>query len=92
MFGYFGVKKFYYAPLIIPLLILSLIFAYICGKKYYRFFQSPALEVSCHDVKETLNMELVFRSFIPASLSSDKADEDQFEDALSQVSRSGSTL
>ncbi|XP_075513648.1 CSC1-like protein ERD4 [Primulina tabacum] len=92
MFGYFGVKKFYYAPLLIPLLILSLIFAYICGKKYYGSFQHPALEVACHEVKETLNMELVFRSFIPASLSSDKADEDQFEDALSHVSRSGSTL
>lgn len=37
-------------------------------------------------------MEAVFRSFIPLSLSSEKADEDQFEDALSQVSRSGSTV
>ncbi|XP_073140981.1 CSC1-like protein ERD4 [Henckelia pumila] len=92
MFGYFGTKRFVYAPLLIPLLILTLIFGFVCGKKYYRFFQSPALEVVSHEVKETLNMELVFRSFIPASLSSDKADEDQFEDALSQVSRSGSTL
>ncbi|XP_073274535.1 CSC1-like protein ERD4 [Primulina huaijiensis] len=92
MFGFFGTKRFYYAPLIIPLLIISLIFGFVCGKKHYRFFQSPALEVVSHEVKETLNMELVFRSFIPASLSSDKADEDQFEDALSQVSRSGSTL
>ncbi|XP_073038127.1 CSC1-like protein ERD4 [Primulina eburnea] len=92
MFGYFGTKRFYYAPLIIPLLIITLIFGFVCGRKHYRFFQSPALEVVSHEVKETLNMELVFRSFIPASLSSDKADEDQFEDALSQVSRSGSTL
>ncbi|KZV24332.1 hypothetical protein F511_01814 [Dorcoceras hygrometricum] len=92
MFGYFGTKRFYYAPLIIPLMILSLIFAYVCAKKYYRFFRFPALEVASHELKEPLNLELVFRSFIPPSLSSDKADEDQFEDALSQVSRSGSTL
>ncbi|KAI3455962.1 hypothetical protein Pfo_012625 [Paulownia fortunei] len=90
MFGYFIAKKFYYAPLVIPLPILSLIFVFICTKKFYRFFQSTALEVACRELKETPNMEVVFRSFIPPSLSSEKADEDQFEDALSQVSRTGS--
>ncbi|CAK9165256.1 unnamed protein product [Ilex paraguariensis] len=90
MLGYFGVKKFYYTPILIPLPIMSLIFAFICSKKFYRFFQATALEVACRELKEIPNMELVFRSFIPPSLSAGKSDDDQFEDALSQVSRTGS--
>lgn len=90
MLGYFGVKKFVYGGLLIPLPILTLLFVYFCTKKYYRFFQFTALDVACRELKETPNMEGVFRSYIPPSLSSDKADEDQFEDALSQVSRTGS--
>ncbi|KAJ0017497.1 hypothetical protein Pint_10974 [Pistacia integerrima] len=90
MFGYFGVKKFHFTPLIIPLPILSLLFAYVCSKKFYRSFSNTALEVACHELKETPNMEQVFRSYIPPSLSYEKADDEQFEDALSQVSRSGS--
>ncbi|CAK9142838.1 unnamed protein product [Ilex paraguariensis] len=94
MFGYFGVKEFYYAPVLIPLPILSLIFAFICRNKFYRFFQSTALEVACQELKEIPNMELVFRSFIPPSLSAEKADDDeQFEDAMShQVSRTASSV
>ncbi|KAE9452409.1 hypothetical protein C3L33_15690, partial [Rhododendron williamsianum] len=90
MFGYFAIKKFYYTPLIVPLPILSLIFAFICSKKFYRFFQATALEVACRELKETPNMEQVFRSYIPPSLNAEKVDEDQFEDAASQVSRSQS--
>ncbi|KAK3009377.1 hypothetical protein RJ639_015140 [Escallonia herrerae] len=41
-------------------------------------------------LKETPNMELIFRSFIPPSLSANKSDDDHFEDALYHVSRSGS--
>lgn len=92
MFGFFGVKKFPYAAILVPLPVLSGIFYYVCGKKFYRSFQSTALEVACKDLKEIPNMEAVFRSFIPPSLSAEKTDDDQFEDALSQVSRTGSTL
>lgn len=90
MLGYFGAKKFVYGGLLTPLPILTLLFVYFCTTKYYRFFQSTALDVACRELKETPNLEGVFRSYIPPSLSSDKADEDQFEDALSQVSRTGS--
>ena len=92
MFGFFGVKKFPYAAILVPLPVLTAIFYYVCGKKFYRAFQSTALEVACKDLKEIPNMEAVFRSFIPRSLSTEKIDDDQFEDALSQVSRTGSTL
>lgn len=90
MLGYFGVQKFLYAPLLIPLPLLSLGFGFVCAKKFYPSFQYPALEVAAHGLKEVPNMELVFRSFIPPSLSSEKIEDDQFEDASSQVSRSTS--
>ncbi|XP_061370020.1 CSC1-like protein ERD4 [Gastrolobium bilobum] len=90
MLGYFGVQKFYYTPLLIPLPILSLFFAFVCSKKFYPAFERPALEVAAHGLKQVPNMELIFRSFIPQSLSSEKIDDDQFEDALSQVSRATS--
>ncbi|KGN49436.1 CSC1-like protein ERD4 [Cucumis sativus] len=90
MFGFFGVKKFYYAPILIPLPIISLIFAFLCHKKFYRSFANTALEVARNDLKEVPSMEQVFRSFVPPSLSSEKVDDDHFEDARSQVSRTGS--
>ncbi|KAF8413528.1 hypothetical protein HHK36_001519 [Tetracentron sinense] len=94
MFGYFGVKKFFYATFLIPLPILSLIFAFVCSKKFYRSFRDTPLEVACQDLKETPDMQNIFRSYIPPSLSSEKFDDgDQFEDALSQqVSRTGSSV
>ncbi|CAK7350162.1 unnamed protein product [Dovyalis caffra] len=91
MFGYFGVKRFSFCTLfLIPLPILSLLFTYVCRKKFYRSFSNTPLEVASFELKEIPNMEHVFRSFIPPSLSSEKADDEQFEDALSQVSRTGS--
>ncbi|WJX26906.1 CSC1-like protein erd4 [Trifolium repens] len=87
MFGYFGVQKFYYAPLLIPLPILSVLFGFVCAKRFYPSFENQALEVAAAELKEVPNMELIFRSFIPPSLSSEKIDDDQFEDARSEVSR-----
>eukprot|EP00268_Persea_americana_P053756 TRINITY_DN61149_c0_g1_i1.p1 TRINITY_DN61149_c0_g1~~TRINITY_DN61149_c0_g1_i1.p1 ORF type:complete len:185 (+),score=31.25 TRINITY_DN61149_c0_g1_i1:69-557(+) len=85
MFGYFGVKKFVFAPFLIVLPILSLLFGFICRKKFYRAFQDTALEVAAHELKELPNMEQVYRAFIPPSLGSEKMDDDQFEDAQSHV-------
>lgn len=88
MYGYFGVQKFVYAQLLIPLPILTVLFGVICSKKFYPSFQHQALEVAATEVKEVPNMELIYRSFIPPSLSSEKIDDDhQFEDARSEVSR-----
>lgn len=87
MLGYFGVKKFYYTPILIPLPICSLLFALVCSKKFYRFFHYTAMEVACHELKEIPNMEHVFRSYIPPPLAAEKVDDDQFEDAASHVSK-----
>ncbi|KAK4349427.1 hypothetical protein RND71_032182 [Anisodus tanguticus] len=91
MCGYFGVKKFKATPVLFPLPIFSLIFGFICQKKFRRFFVSPALEVVSHELKEVPNMEIVFRYFIPPCLSAGKSDEHQFEDALSHASKTGSS-
>ncbi|KAL6282697.1 hypothetical protein ACE6H2_013626 [Prunus campanulata] len=90
MLGYFGVKEFVFAPILIVLPILSLLFGFICRKKFYRAFQDTALEVAAHELKELPNMEQVYRAYIPPCLGSEKIDDDQFEDAQSQVSRGGS--
>ncbi|GMY37715.1 CSC1-like protein ERD4 [Fagus crenata] len=90
MLGYFGTKKFFYAAFLIPLILLSLTFGYVCSQKFYRFFRDPALEVACRELKEAPNMEQIFRAYIPPNLSSEKIDDEDYEDALSQVSRSGS--
>ncbi|XVE51668.1 hypothetical protein DITRI_Ditri02bG0059900 [Diplodiscus trichospermus] len=95
MLGYFVVMKFYYAtPLLFPLPISSAIFFFVCRKKFYNAFRHTALEVASQELKETSHMEQIFKSYIPPSLSSQKQDEkqedEQYEDALSQVSRTGS--
>ncbi|KAM1213194.1 hypothetical protein PS2_004640 [Malus domestica] len=76
MFGYFGVKKFYHAPFLIPLPIMSLVFSFFRSKKFYHFFQHTALEVAAHELKEIPYMEQVYRAFIPPSLSSGKIDDE----------------
>ncbi|XLR04200.1 hypothetical protein S83_070398, partial [Arachis hypogaea] len=44
MLGYFGVQKFYYAPFLIPLSLLSILFGFVCTKKFYPAFEWPTLE------------------------------------------------
>ncbi|KAL0305456.1 UNVERIFIED_CONTAM: CSC1-like protein ERD4 [Sesamum radiatum] len=65
MLGYFSAKEFIYTPVLIPLIVLSFIFVLVCRNKFYRFFQCTALEVASRELKETPNMQVVFRSFIP---------------------------
>lgn len=78
MFGSFGMMEFYYAPFLIPLIILSLIFGYVCSKKFYRFFHDTSREVAFDDLKKSPNVEQVFRSYISPSLCSENIDDDQF--------------
>ncbi|EYU19153.1 hypothetical protein ABFS82_13G178300 [Erythranthe guttata] len=95
MLGYFSAKKFVKgAPLVILLPIFSIIFILVCNEKFYRSFAFTPLDVACRELKETPNMEVIFKSYVPPCLHSDKGDdEDQFEDhALSQVTKTGSAV
>ncbi|KAG9137217.1 hypothetical protein Leryth_025378 [Lithospermum erythrorhizon] len=100
MLGYFGVKKFIYTAVLIPLPIISFIFVFICQKKFYRFFESSALEVASRDLKELPNLERVYRSYLPPSLCDEKHEDEKFEkredhrldDALDQASRNISSV
>ncbi|KAL1555788.1 CSC1-like protein erd4 [Salvia divinorum] len=93
MVGYFGAKEFIYTPVLIPLPILTLLFIYFCTMKYYRFFRSTALDVACRELKETPNMEGVFRSYVAHSLSTEKtAEAVKFVDDLAHVTRPGSAV
>ncbi|GLU14254.1 hypothetical protein SLE2022_308350 [Rubroshorea leprosula] len=87
MLGYFGAKEFYYAPLAVPLVILSLIFAFVCRKKFYPAFRHTALEVVCHEQAEITDMELerIIKSYIPPCFRSEDFADDQQEVALSKV-------
>ncbi|XP_010540605.1 PREDICTED: CSC1-like protein ERD4 [Tarenaya hassleriana] len=91
MFGYLGAKIFVYAVLVIPLIVITLIFAYVCSKKFYLAFKHTALEVACRELKETPNLEQVFRSYVPTCLSCHKPDDHQFEGALSRCQLTGSS-
>lgn len=91
MFGYIGLKQFVYAPLILPLIAMSFIFAYVCKKRFYRAFAYTPLEVSCRATKEVPNMESIYSAFIPRSLKPEKLEDIEFfEDAQSQASKSTS--
>ncbi|XP_020268983.1 CSC1-like protein ERD4 [Asparagus officinalis] len=89
MFGYIGLKEFYYASLILPLIAMSFVFAYICKKRFYRAFAYTSLEVVSRGNKEVHSLESVYTSYIPDSLRTQKPEDlESFEDAQSQASKS----
>ncbi|PKU69353.1 CSC1-like protein ERD4 [Dendrobium catenatum] len=92
MFGYLGLKKFYYAPLMIPLIILSFIFAYTCNKRFYQSFFNTPLETAYKDTKETPNLDSVYAAYIPPCLKPEKPDDvvENYEDEKTNVSRTSS--
>lgn len=88
MFSYIGLKEFYYAPLVLPLLLLSLIFASVCKTSFYPAFRNTPMTVACREMKESPNLEAVYTAYIPLCLRPEKPEDvDQYEDAQSQTSR-----
>eukprot|EP01018_Ginkgo_biloba_P029931 Gb_08556 [translate_table: standard] len=88
MIGYFAIKKFIYSPLLIPLPFATLVFAYICKKRFYTSFCVTSLEVASHDVKEVPSLSSIMDAYTPTCLLlEDKLDNrDQYEDAPSTIS------
>ncbi|VVA93071.1 unnamed protein product [Arabis nemorensis] len=84
MFGYLGIKLFVWAILLVPLVVISLLFGYVCRQKFYGGFQHTALEVASHELKQNPNLEEIFKAYIPHSLSSHKGEDHQFKGAMSR--------
>lgn len=81
MIGYFAIKKFYYAPFVIPLPVMSFVFAYVCNGNFYSAFSRTPLEVSCRSEKEavagtTPNMQMLYAAYVPGCLKIAKQNDD----------------
>lgn len=86
MIGYIPLKLFYYSFTLLPLIAMSIIFAYVCHMRFYPAFAKTPLEVAQHELKETPNMDAVYTAYIPQCLKPDKLEDlDVFEDAQSHT-------
>ncbi|XP_062189010.1 CSC1-like protein ERD4 [Phragmites australis] len=86
MIGVIPLKKFYYAPILVPLIPMSFIFAYICQMRFYPAFAKTPLEVTQHELKEMPNMDTIYSAYIPPCLKPDKLEDlGVFEDAQSHA-------
>jgi len=88
MMGYFGIKKFPYAVLVILLPLMTLFFATMCKMNYYPSFQVTALAIASEDVKECPPMRRIIEAYTPECLKHMESvyeDSDKFEDAMSSV-------
>lgn len=92
MLGYIGLlREFFYAPLLIPIIVVSFIFAYVCQEHFYLAFVHNPLEVASQGKKEIPNMEAIYTAFVPPCLMNDKFEGgDEFEDARAQSLRTTS--
>ncbi|KAI5055700.1 hypothetical protein GOP47_0029616 [Adiantum capillus-veneris] len=70
IFGYFGLKKFVYAPLLIFPIIATLVFAFICRKFFYPSFNVSPLSAACKEVKEVPSTESIVEAYTPECLAS----------------------
>lgn len=68
LLGYFGVKKFAYAPILIILPILTYAFYLYCKRNYYPSFAVVSLFVASQEVKEFPSVQACVEAFIPACL------------------------
>lgn len=86
MFGFMLLKEFYYAPFLILLVPISLIFAFVTKNRFYKSFAVTPLEVAVADLKEMPNMEAIYAAYIPKCLKPEKLEDvELFEDAQSHA-------
>ncbi|KAF8714086.1 hypothetical protein HU200_028085 [Digitaria exilis] len=86
MLGVIGLKVFLYAPILVPLIPMSFIFAHVTHMRFYPAFDKTPLEVAQHELKEAPNMDAIYTAYIPQCLKPDKLEDlDVFEDAQSHT-------
>uniref|UniRef100_A0A0C9QXW6 TSA: Wollemia nobilis Ref_Wollemi_Transcript_816_2869 transcribed RNA sequence n=1 Tax=Wollemia nobilis TaxID=56998 RepID=A0A0C9QXW6_9CONI len=94
LIGYFGVKEFFYFPVLLPLPFISLAFVYVCRKRFYTSFCVTSLEVASNDVKEVPSVSSIVEAYTaPCMLMEDKFDDiERYDDASSTISSRTSSL
>jgi hypothetical protein len=96
MIGYFGIKEFPYAVLVIFLPFTTIFFGFMCKMNYYPSFQVTSLAIASEDVKEVPAMHKIVEAYTPECLLADEdvnyeLESEKFEDARSTMtSRSNS--
>lgn len=86
MFGFMALKEFYFAPILILLVPISLIFAFVTKNRFYKAFAVTPLEVAVGELKEMPNMEAIYAAYIPKCLKPEKLEDvELFEDAQSHA-------
>lgn len=88
MIGYFGIKKFPYAVLVILLPLITIIFATMCRINYYPSFRVTSLAIAVEDVKESPPLRKIIEVYTPSCLLNVETiceDSDKFEDAQSSI-------
>lgn len=88
MMGYFAVKKFPYAVLVILLPLFTIFFASMCKMNYYPSFQVTSLAIASEDCKDAPTLRKIVEAYTPECLIAEESvyeDSEKFEDALSSV-------
>jgi calcium permeable stress-gated cation channel len=86
MFGFMDLKKFVYAPFLLPLIPISFMYSSITKQRFYKSFSVTPLEVAVGELKEMLNMEAIYAAYIPPCLKPEKLEDvELFEDAQSHA-------
>ncbi|CAK9213165.1 unnamed protein product [Sphagnum troendelagicum] len=87
MLGYFAVKKFPYAPVLIILPVITAAFALLCQKNFYPSFSTVSLAVASQEVKEGPSLPEVLVAFTPACLlGPDQVKDPKYEAADANIS------
>eukprot|EP00246_Nothoceros_aenigmaticus_P015537 TRINITY_DN651_c0_g1_i1.p1 TRINITY_DN651_c0_g1~~TRINITY_DN651_c0_g1_i1.p1 ORF type:complete len:746 (-),score=124.95 TRINITY_DN651_c0_g1_i1:589-2826(-) len=88
--GYFALKKFPYAILLLPLPFATVVFAYLCRKFYYKSFTVVSLSEGSNDLEEVPTVASMVEAYTPNCLlgdsSAEMVDAEEFEDARSNMS------
>lgn len=76
MIGYIVAwKKFYFGPLLTPLILISLTYGYLFEKRFCVSFHCTSLEAACRNGGETPDMVSIYEAYIPPCFRSRKLEE-----------------
>ena len=77
MLGYLRVMEFVYVPLLLPPLVATIVFAYICHKFFDPSFDVTPLYATCEEPQNCPSVEEIVRAYTPSYLSDHITREDE---------------